>query len=454
MQKTTRLGFLGGVGAAAATFAAFDPLASLATPSPAGRGQIDPSGHFGALLDSKEFEQAPRVLSPELLVKVAPSEAAKNISAPAATPGRRYVLSGLPPVMMQGTTKSLGFPGSCEAMSFGYGLGTYTASRGATGFDPQAGPANQISAAWLFGWAQQRKGVTGCKGSQALPYLELLVAKGAPNALQVPYESKCTYLDGLTAPIDGYPGIARFAIGSYKALPKLRNGKLEYLDLMKRLLDAGHAIAFSGLVANGYADPGAAMVNGAFAPTGFIADSGHGQLLVGYDDSLGDEGAFLVQNSFGTDWPYLSSPDPLLRGRLWWTYEAFFNSQSLGAIAYPLPPAAPYTGAVPLASANPSAPAGHIIEAHRASDATESYVVCELRFAQPVQLGSIRVTKSGATSPVVGPYRAPISYGFAHVSQSAPFAAGLYTIELDAHTLTADLTPGQPMTYQAHLEIS
>jgi C1A family cysteine protease len=66
----------------------------------------------------------------------------------------------------------------------------------------------------------------------------------------------------------------------------------------------------------------------AYAPFGWCEPEpgkpcGHGMMLVGYDDALGDPrpglGAFLVQNSFGTNWPPAGA-DPAPPGMFYLSY--------------------------------------------------------------------------------------------------------------------------------------
>jgi hypothetical protein len=447
MNPIDRRGFLAAAGAAA-TFALIEPATALAQPV---RGQIDPLGHFGSLLNREEFDRAPHVLDPNILALFESQSAFRGIVK--VGPAKRHVLTGLPPIFMQGTAKSLGYPGSCEACSFGYGLGTYTAARGFPGFDPQP-RTNHVSVAWLFSWAQRTQSKTGCGGSLALPYLGLLVSQGAPSTAQVPYKPNCPYIAGISTTTDTYPGIGKFKIASYKTLPNFLNGQSTYLTWFKQYLNAGHAIAFSGLVAKGYDNPATAMYNGAYAPTSFIPGSGHGQMIVGYDDALGHMGAFLVQNSFGVDWPYMSATDPLMKGRLWWTYESFFASQGFGAVAYSIPPHLIFPHTVILNSLTPQAPVARILEAVRADLNGESFVALEVDFDQPVKLNAVRVTPLRAQSPVVATYNAPIKYGFARVTRRASFPSGRYTIELDAHKLSSDLAEQEPLTYRGHVTIS
>lgn len=435
-------------GAAAATLVTLDPASLLAEPV----GQMDPSGQFGSLLNRAEFDAAPRVLDPAILAKLASQGILREIVS--SGPARSHTLDHLPPVMMQGTPKSLGYPGSCEAQSFGYGLGTYTSALGYPGFSPTGGPVNHISAAWLFAWAEANEHKTTCGGSLALPYLQTLVAKGAPNAKQVPYKPNCSYIQGINTNILDYSGIRKFMIGSYKTLPDFLNAQSTYVKQFKQYINAGHAIAFSGLVARGYNKPATQMYNGAFDPPSFIPKSGHGQLIVGYDDSLGHTGAFLVQNSFGTAWPYMGATRPLMKGRLYWTYEAFFASQGFGAIAYgiPSPSSLPAT-AVTLTSTGLGAPVARVLEAIRADQNGASFVVLELDFGKPVQLNAVRVTPPRSSSPIVGKYNAAIGYGFGHVTRTASFPAGRYSVELTAHTLSATGTPDAPISYKGHLTI-
>ena len=237
-------------------------------------------------------------------------------------------------------------------------------------------------------------------------------------------------------------------------MPNFLHGRSSYVSQFKQYINAGHAIAFSGVVARGYDNPATAMVNGAYDPQNFISGSGHGQVIVGYDDSLGHSGAFLVQNSFGTAWPYLNAAQPLMHGRLWWTYEAFFASQGFGAIAYSIPPHVAFpVGTVTLTASNPGAPVVRILEAIRADDNGESLAVLEADCGQPVQLNTVSVTPPGSSSPVVGSYNAAIKYGFAHVQRQAPFPAGRYAVELHAHTLSDAGTPNQVVTYRGHVTI-
>src|SRR4029078_297571 len=107
-----------------------------------------------------------------------------------------------------------------------------------------------------------------------------------------------------------------------------------------------------------------------------IPNSGHGQLLVGYDNNAGaagKKGALLVQNSFGTDWPPPTSGSIAPPGKLYWSYETFLVSQKLAAVAYPYDPSPP-TGTM-LAADNPKAPVASITRAYQWAPAAGGEVV-------------------------------------------------------------------------------
>jgi hypothetical protein len=74
----------------------------------------DGSGPYGSLLNEDEFNNAVQALPPAAFLT-------PRIQPP--LPPHVY-LSNLPAVSQQGTATTPGSPGSCEAQSFGYGLGS------------------------------------------------------------------------------------------------------------------------------------------------------------------------------------------------------------------------------------------------------------------------------------------------------------------------------------------
>lgn len=426
----------------------------------------DALGQFGSFVDEAEFARRAQALKPEILAALAGTY--PNLRSLLGDKKPRHVLPNLPPVSTQGTPAHFGSPGSCEAQSFGYGLGTYTASTSPVGgFDASSSPANCISAAWLYANLHQLDNQTCPTGSKAFAYLDQLVAAGAPSEAQVPYKPDCTYLvakstanpGGIDLDIAHYVGVDKFRIGSSYAIGKIQNAQATYLPLFKSYLRTGHAIAFSGLVANGYASSTASMMyNGAFDPpaSSFKADSGHGQLIVGFDDSLGHTGALLVQNSFGPGWPGVSGAPALLMGRIWWTYEAFFASQKCAAIAYPLViphPPRPLPG-TPLNPGTPGAPEASIMEVASPLDGAtgEGHLVMQHAFAQPMMLDTVTVkTATGAT--LTHRYGGAMAQGHTYVTQRGAFAPGTYGVTLAARTIASGGVPSRAVTYSGYVHI-
>lgn len=405
------------------------------------------SGQYGAVLDSAEFDASPETLPPHAFG----SGEAHPLPA-------RVVLTNLPAVAMQGTKGDPGSPGTCEAQAFGYGLGSYTAARlpdGTAKWNP-ADPVNTTSAAFLFALAIA-EGYAQCpEGGKALNYLQRLIAIGAPSTAQVPYFPSCPYISHID-PDNDWPDEARFRIGSYSTFlihPDQR-------AFIKALLAAGHAIAFSGLVFENYGDPtlefGVFGTNSGEQPP-LIPNSGHGQLVVGYDDEKGDPsapGAFLIQNSFGTAWP---PSDPQADGRIWWAYETFFRSQRLAAVAYPRAASVPSHGELQSALQGSRAFITGVRQWVDPDSTANVYLIIELQFTAPVELKSITVTEPGTGTEVEQHYALPFSTGYVFFRRAdgAQFAHGDWKIRVGVgiggtageYTGTIDVNPSVPTTPQ------
>jgi hypothetical protein len=442
------------------------------------QGNLD-DGEFGALLTDEEFARF--AAAPQALPMDALSSTAQALyGAALSTPPSRVILSNLSTVTTQGTAQSPGSPGSCEAQSFGTGLGTYTAARNPDGTKKwDAQPLQvQISAAFLYAKAIQEGAAGPCPGGgQALVHLETLVAFGAPSTNDVGYQPTCAYLNAVNVDPASYPNAANLRIGSYKALPRISPDPTQLqaqIAEYRKLISAGHVIAFSGLVALQYGTNTAQyMVNGVFTPPPPAYDSktgswtapfngfcdktvrktcGHGQIIVGYDDTLQ---AFLVQNSMSPNWPPNATPptDPLLQGRIWWAYSSFFGSQGAAAIAFSAksgaPAGLPFNVAVISAGVLPSAfPIGTANSVVRSSANGLNNVVALLEFSDAVKLTAIGILPPGASSYTNVSYNASMSRGYIHFQQSQPWPAGNYGIALSV------TFKGQQATYTVMVSVA
>jgi hypothetical protein len=200
-------------------------------------------GKYGSVLNEDEFKIQPVALPVEAL-----TETLQPIQLPASV-----TLTNTPSVSMQGTPSALGSPGTCEAQSFAYGLGSYTAARNPDGSVKWGAdlPSNQVSAAFQYQLNQQNGFAGPCpKGGLATTYLSRLAGFGSPSTSDVPYQPSCTYIDAIDVDTP-YPDAPRLRIGSFAVF--LLNA--QSLPRIKAYLASGQAVAFSGPVYKGYSAP-------------------------------------------------------------------------------------------------------------------------------------------------------------------------------------------------------
>ena len=103
---------------AAMAFAALGGCGDDVTPAP------EDLGEYGSVGNDEEFGNAPQAL---------PVAALRDPPLPLTLPAS-VTLTNLPAIAQQGTPPNAnGSPGTCEAQSFAYGLGSYTAARAPDG---------------------------------------------------------------------------------------------------------------------------------------------------------------------------------------------------------------------------------------------------------------------------------------------------------------------------------
>lgn len=394
------------------------------------------SAQYGSLLNADEFSAGVQALPPAALLD------------PPLAPvlPQQAFLQYLPAVAQQGTAASPGSPGSCEAQSFGYGLGSYTAARHADGsvkWNPGF-PQNSVSSAFLYALAHKQEGKTCPQGSLALGYLRQLVAHGSPTRQLTPYYPYCSYLDTIAQQPDfpnSYPDMQRFRIGSYAALTISDNP--DAILRIKQYIANKQAVAFSGKVLCGY-EKRPTFTNGVIYETGVVPDSGHGQLVVGYSDKVGAAGrtgALLIQNSFGVNWPPAGAGSIAPRGMAYWSYNTFARTQQLAAVAYPR---AELTPGEPLLSANDSrAPLATIRRAYQwaPGGGPNAYLILTHVFGNPVLLTSVELTEPGAGRlTVTANYGQYISSGYSYLKRAdgSAFLSGVYRVTLKGLNLAGE----------------
>jgi hypothetical protein len=409
----------------------------------AGAASCETVADFGSVLTQSDIDTAVKALPAEALLG--------KRGKPVKTPAPRVMLGNLPAVAQQGSPAQPGYPGTCEAQSYGYGLGTYTAARTSTGGQKwQARLAqNSVSAAYLYALVQKRAQKQCPDGSRSLDYLEQLAGEGGPSAVQVPYQSNCTYLNGIN--VDPRPNMARFRIGSYAVIRV--GGNPGAVTAIKSQVQAGHAVAFTGLVLCNYAlSP--TFKSGVLYETSTVPNSGHGQLIVGYDDKVGKKdqrGALLVQNSFGIGWPPASANSAAPPGQAYWSYGSFSTTQAMAAVAYPV---ADSLGNLRLSASVTNATIGSVSRSYQWTPRTDDksvYLIIDLAFAGPVKLREVWLTEpGGAALQVKSVYGQHISSGYAYLKRSdgKSFLAGKYKL-----TLKTGEAGDPAITYTGHVKV-
>lgn len=413
----------------------------------------DGSGPFGSVLDYDEFNSAVQALPPAAFLT-------PRIQPP--LPSSSY-LSNLPAVSQQGTAAMPGSPGSCEAQSFGYGLGSYTAARMPNGSHKwiAALAENSVSPAYLFAWGLFRNYAQCPAGGVALVYLNQLVGFGAPTRARIPYQPDCSYFSMIPQqrgfPND-YPDMKRFRIGSYGTF-NIHDNPLA-VQTIKQYIANGQAVAFSGYVLCGYG-LNLPMQDGVIYETSYVIGqdgkpAGHGQLIVGYDDNVGtpgNQGALLIQNSFGTGWPASAGASSSIAppGMAYWSYNSFEQTQKLAAVAYPRDPGPP--AGVRL-SGSQRAPLASITSAFQwAPDGQPpaTYLVLTHFFHEPILVSRISLREPGGQAiTATGSYGQNVSTGYTYLRRTDgnAFIAGTWTVSLQGTDVS-----GNPVSYTGSIQL-
>ncbi|MFO1132043.1 MAG: hypothetical protein U1E16_08545 [Hyphomicrobiales bacterium] len=417
-------------------------LGALVLPAQAA-GSCESSANFGSIYVQSDSDNAVKALPAEALLG--------KRGKPVGKLDKRVMLGNLPAIAQQGTASDPGSPGTCEAQSFGYGLGSYTAARTASGGVRwnAAIPQNSTSAAWLYELIQKNAHRACPNGSRGLDYLEQLASVGAASRSQVPYQPRCNYLDGVST--DARPNMGRFRIGSYAVIPV--TGNAGAVAAIKSQLQTGQAVAFTGRVLCGYA-LAPSFKFGVIYDTATVPGSGHGQMIVGYDDRVGksgQRGAFLVQNSFGVGWPPRSAGSAAPPGQAYWSYNSFATTQSMAAVAYPV---STDLGKLRLRGSVVNATAATVVHAYQWTSRTDDksvYLIIRLAFAGPVKLNEVWLSEPGSKPLLVkAAYGQHIGTGYVYLKRGdgKSFVSGRYNL-----TLKTGDTASTAVTYSGKVKV-
>lgn len=209
--------------------------------------------------------------------------------------------SYLPPVGQQGTAAHPGAPGSCAAWASTYGLATFTAAKNGS-IDPSQ-PSGQASPAYIYIQAllnQPNVQAGTCSDSAFTFYFQTLNKGGTPTMETAPYVADCTELwnkYGTTTPNFD----TAFEIGNVASLDVK-----DSLTQLKNKLASNCPLAYATHLYTDWGsyqgDPSPYVGNGTLKTGANGQPVGHCMLIIGYDDTIGESGAVLIQNSEGNDW--------------------------------------------------------------------------------------------------------------------------------------------------------
>jgi C1A family cysteine protease len=228
----------------------------------------------------------------------------------------------LPPVGTQGTPSKPGSPGSCAAWSTTYGLATAAAAR-AGGFNPST-PDLQASPAFIY--VQVRgSDIPPCGGSSFSEYFHRLRDHGTPNMASAPYFPSCTDLaNAYKDPSNPPPDDLKFKLPTPTVVKASDSESIKQALLQNRPLAYGTRLYKDW---NSYVEP---LPERPYVGCGQIIitkkgkPAGHCMMIIGYDDTMpytyqghAEQGAYLIQNSEGTDWGEF--------GYIWMAYVTFLE---------------------------------------------------------------------------------------------------------------------------------
>lgn len=246
---------------------------------------------------SEDLDKYPRQISSNFLS----SGSSKSL------PSKVDLSNKLPPVGDQGQY------GTCVAWSVGYALRgyMYAVEKGLSQQDLKQ-TRNQFSPKDLWVSIPSDGKSQGCGGAAFDPALSAMVSRGIATMETVPYSSlNC----------DGSPQSSwTKEAGNYKIKNYRMVGESDLtVQNMKTLLSQGQSISFGARLGDNFMSwqGGGILSNDSYISPN-AQHAYHAMLLVGYDDSKGANGAFLIFNSWGTSWGD--------KGYIWIDYNFFINN--------------------------------------------------------------------------------------------------------------------------------
>lgn len=371
------------------------------------------------------LDNHPRALPPE--AERPGGFQAKGEASALTSPPAVVTLSPVPPVQNQSHT------GGCVSFGVGYELISTVTGQGQRNLQDMS---QCSSSAWgylnalnLEGKACAVDSKNSTPGTFAGAYLNTAVNVGAVSYATLPFPSPSPVqvlvqeLNAINATIGQHPPSSQFQLGSWATVENT-------VESLKAQLAAGRPMSI------GINEPAglSAYRGGLYSPSPQPSPGGgHCMFLMGYDDT---QGAFLIQNSWGTKWGE--------QGRIYWAYDSLVKFLQKDAVhtampvsTAPVDPASGSNGTV--IAAKGEAHSLEVLRAHQAQARDgRVYLVAEVRFQPAVQLTDYTlVSPSGRRAQV--PFHNLMRSGYLYLSRQdgQQWTPGVYRLEVNGHGFSA-----------------
>ncbi|MDR0560279.1 MAG: C1 family peptidase [Prevotellaceae bacterium] len=220
----------------------------------------------------------------------------------------------LPPAGDQGSY------GTCVTWALAYGLRTYMNAVSKNLIAPQLlDKKHQFSPSDLWMSIPLKNRVGYCAGTAFQPVLNALVYRGVTTMHNANYSAiKCKEY----SPEEWTQDAANYKIAGYRIIDRSNWS----VNSFKTYLSQGYPVCIGTRLGDRFR----VWKSGVLDSDTYRQSMYHAMLLVGYDEQMGNAGAFKVFNSWGTDWGE--------NGYIWIDYNFFLNDVFLkyALVAYPL----------------------------------------------------------------------------------------------------------------------
>lgn len=391
---------------------------------------VAPAGNSPSLV-AERFGRGARRSTPEQIANAFQAldpfvAEGSSVSMKTSVPSKAMLPAAiLAPVQDQGPLES------CGSFGIGYSLSAGMAAIANPGMQLSS-PANQPSSAYIYKVAYTAEGVPNAladqsgadSGTYGTDYFNQLITGGGNTTwADVAYPSytlgedkMCAALDQIQLPAAQID--SRFALGGWKYFSSL--------DTLKSHIAKGIPVAC--LVEcyenfdDSFKDPNGTKV---FEGQGKPNDGGHFMCIIGYDDTMGPNGAILLQNSWGAEFGH--------NGLVWFDTKSFMASLEYFYVGNPVSSGGTGTALTNTGAGGSAALRGTVTKAHQVDEGHSVHLVFFLELSRPVELTAMHLVGPGGPRRISFRHRSPFRSGYLYASRKdqLQFQPGDYKLELD-----------------------